>query len=1109
MRLTLVLFLLLFFVQDAISQFAFPIKVNNRWGLMDADGQVILEPNYEAIGEFKSFGYAVMQRDGRVGLLNNKGTEIILPIYEDLKVLDSTLVAVMEADEWMVINLKGDIILDKGYERVQVWSGGILGYRKENKWGVIRIDGTSVCSPKYDAITLKEEGYFQTQIGDQFGLLTSEGQVILKPFCDKINIYSDNLFFYQVDRLWGAVNRKGKNLIPANYKHYKKISENFLLLQRKKQNYLYSIVVEKIVTNGEYDYYYPFSLTKIICKNDRLLGLLDEEGKELLPVSFNEIQPFNQNNYRVKFEDRWGVVSDHLTNLIPLEYDYIAPPKGNVCVVKKGYFFGVLNVIGEITVPIEYQKIELFADKAHAYKGDALSIFHFDENGARVEKSAFKKHFTITIGKKKTALTQNRLSWDDENQYLLDNFEWFYSSREDKWGLRRLANGEVQIKPSFDEIRVEKDHGLTIVGIEKFEYYDFERTSYRFTMAYGVVNNDVGLLVSEVNLWDIRMEDFDKGQNIARCVFTNGRHGLISKNPVGLFLKKDYAYIGEFNDGIARISIKGKLSGSIKSKNYNLENLQGYLSKLIATNYMVDYTLYDQEFESDAQLICEGCEFGYIDTAGQVLVQPQYTFARNFVNDVGIVEQRKKFGLVNRDGMELIPCEYDAMHFLENTDDRILRVYTNRLKYGLIDTLGQVTVNLVYDDLGAFREGRLAVRRNGLWGFVDKNGIEVIPCRFRKVKDFSEGLASVKLGRKWGFIDQQGRTVVDFKYRDLGHFNDGLAWASTHKGMGYINTKGEMVIPAKFDKAADFEKNVARVVVEGQHGLINKEGDYFLRPLYSNIDPFNEHGVAVSRFGKNSIRYGLITRTGDLITIQRYKSIGPFKDGLAAVKYKNGYGFINCKGQMVIDNKYDKVSNFSEGLAVVQKNGVCGYVNRKGEEVVNLEYSKCLDFEDGRAVIYKGYRRGGVIDTLGNYVIEPSINRLLNSSNGKVLVRDNSYRFYYITEETGLYNGYYQKAGEFQHGVAAVKSDDHWGIINQRGIEIIPPKYDKIGKFQDGYAIVKIKQFSGLSNLEGEAIIQPEYEYISYAGKGLFRVEQGDKIGYFNASGSWVWDLRK
>ena len=105
--------------------------------------------------------------------------------------------------------------------------------------------------------------------------------------------------------------------------------------------------------------------------------------------------------------------------------------------------------------------------------------------------------------------------------------------------------------------------------------------------------------------------------------------------------------------------------------------------------------------------------------------------------------------------------------------------------------------------------------------------------------------------------------------------------------------------------------------------------------------------------------------------------------------------------------------------------------------------------------------------------------------------------------------GYYQTAGKFKHGVAVVQSNGRWGVINQKGIEIIPPKYDRIESFENGYAKVGIKRFNGLTNLKGELIIQPEYEYIRYVGEGLFRVEQGDKIGYFDQTGRWVWGLKE
>ncbi|MEL7427058.1 MAG: WG repeat-containing protein, partial [Bacteroidota bacterium] len=167
------------------------------------------------------------------------------------------------------------------------------------------------------------------------------------------------------------------------------------------------------------------------------------------------------------------------------------------------------------------------------------------------------------------------------------------------------------------------------------------------------------------------------------------------------------------------------------------------------------------------------------------------------------------------------------------------------------------------------------------------------------------------------------------------------------------------------------------------------------------------------------------------------------------------------------------------------------------------------DFNGGRAVVYQGIKNAGIVGVNGEVIVQPSLDRLLEFQEGRGLMRDDKYRFYYITEQTNLYDGYYQQASAFRHGVAVVQIDGKWGIINQKGIEIIPPKYDHIDDFENGYAKVKIEGYNGLSNLDGELIVQPNYEFISYAGEGLFRVEQGDKVGYFDSQGNWVWELNR
>jgi hypothetical protein len=1100
--------LLLVFGSMVAAQPYFPVKVNKKWGLIDADGQLILAPDYDAIGEFKHFGYAVMQRQGRVGLLGPSGQEAIAPLYDDLKMLDSTLIAVMEEGRWKVINLYGKTVLEKGYEQVQVWDSYYLAYRQGGKWGLVNKFGHQLAGPEYDAIQHEPGGFFITNKGSQLGLLSSTGRPILPNKAQEIRFFSDSLFFFRAGNHWGAVDLYGIEIIPPKYHAFSRISNDFIKLAASDGLHLYSQACGRIISKGQYEDYYAFSRRYLIVKKQRQLGLIDWCGGVVLPVAYQEIQPYEDKLFRVNQQGKWGVVEAGGKTVIPFRYDYIAPLNQSVCVVKQDGLLGLVNRRGEEVASPGFQRIELKNNFARAYRSkgggsreEVLSVMRFDEEGRLVDTSSFTRHFQVSIGGAGAPASVAQSS-----EYQLEQFEWFYAPQEDRWGLRRLDDGSVQIEPKFHSIRVEQGSGFTLVGIEKSERYEFERTTFRFDMAYGLVSNELGVLVTEMEFWDIRFEDFHQGNPLARCIFTNGRHGLV--NRIGRVVRRDLAYVGEFNDGLARFSPYGRLSGSMKDYR-SLGKLRTYTNAIAAPGIMVDYTQYDQVFRNEAWLVCENCEWGYIDTAGQAAVPPRYTFAKEFINNVGIVECAGKWGAVNRRGEMVLPCAYDEIQFLENTDNSIIQVYRQQPKYGLIDTLGQLTVHTVYDEIGSFSEGRLAVKRNGLWGFADRDGLEVIPCRFREVQNFSESLAAVKLGSGWGFIDKQGHVEVDFTFKKVGDFKHGLAWATAGEGVGYIDPTGEFAIPARYEKAHDFDGGIARVVKGGEYGLIGINGQFLLRPRFAEIKAFNEYGLAVARPSKNNLRYSLINRQGELVGKLQFKEIQPFSEGFAAVKLKEHYGYVDLAGKLVIPDIYTQASAFSEGLAAVQKDGACGYINPRGEQVIPLEYSKCLDFNAGRAVVYKGIRKAGLLDREGKLLIEPGLDRLLNFQEGRGLVRDEKYRFYYITEQAHSYHAYYQEATEFKHGVAVVQVNGKWGIINQKGIEIIPPKYDKIESFQDGYAKVRIQGFRGLASLNGELIVQPDYEYISYAGEGLFRVEQGDMVGYFDRDGQWVWDLSK
>lgn len=1101
------------------AQRVFPIKQNKKWGLMNAEGYLVRPAVYDAIGEFKHYGYAVMQRQGKVGLLSENGDEVVPPQYEDLKVLDNHFLAVMENGVWKVINMEGREVLGPGYDQVNVLRRGnwrAISFSKNGLWGLVSAEGVLLKEPQYDELSVlaplpeRINGtYILTRTNDRFGLLHANGKTILNPVATEIRPFNDMLFFAKQNLLWGAYDFTGKEILQPRYQYYSQLSDNYLKLISDGKTALFSLLYLKVVAEGEHDNYYPFSDEYALCRKNRHMGLVDHCGKTILAPQYDEVQAFSGEIFRGKMNNRWGLVSHGDEHILPFNYDYISPLTGQVAVVIANGKRGAVNAFGHLIVQPAFDNIEIRDREIRAFSEGKLTVFHLDNRGYLDDENAFGNFFSIRV------VPHGSPGWGtgwNQNIYQLDKFEWFYATEHNKWGLRRLDNGEVQIEPAFDEVKVLRDIGLTLVGVEQSQPIVFDRTSFRYEMAYGLVQNDTGLLVHEVNIVDIRLSDFYEGLPVARCIFSDGRHGLV--NRIGKVLVKDFAFIGAYKDGLARASAAGKLTAVLEENEHHLGLLKEYLSSHTVPVSLTDYTQYDLDLEAMGQLICENCKWGYIDTLGSFRVPPKYSFAKDFVNEVGIVAMDDKWGAVSKAGMEVLPCRFDELSFMESTDNKVLRIFKKELKYGLIDSLGQLAVNAQYEELGSFTEGRLAVKRNGQWGFVDRHGLEVVPCRFDEVSEFSEGLAAVRIGSKWGYIDKNGNEELPFEFSKAGPFGNGLAPAKkAGPFFGYIDRSGNWVIEPEFPRAHPFDRGVAVVEkITGEYlraGLIDTNGNYISRPRFLSIGKFDANGLAVVALGGTPTKYGLINLKGQLITSDPFRYIGEFHEGLAKVQLGDYYGFVNTAGRLVIKAEFSKASDFSEGKAAVWMEGRCGFIDRSGKMVIEPVFSRCMDFQDGKAIVFKGGRKAGLIDHEGNFLIEPGINRLIDFNEGRGLVHDEKYQFYYITEQNRFYDGFYEKASRFRYGMAVVKVNGRWAVINHQGIEIIPPKYDRIEQFENGFAKVRIRGFNGMTNLRGELILSPDYEYISYAGEGLFRVEQGDKVGYFDLNGRWVWGLQE
>ncbi len=1089
----------------SFSQEYFPVKMDGKWGLIDANGEIFLKATYDAVGSFEG-NYATIQKKNKVGVINRAGEEVLKPIYQDVSILDSTLFTIFEDQRWKVINPQEEIILDKPYEEVRVIGGRYLAYVFEGKWGLIHTDGRSISNPKYDRVRLYQEQYFITYEKGKMGLLADDGVEILRPAFDKIVIPASNIYFFRKDRVWGAVNKNGEAILALEYQMFEPLSTGFLRLEDTlSRPYLFSIPLSKPIAGTEFEEYLPYNEDLAMCRKLGKIGLINTQGEVILNPEFDEVHLYGDQLYRVQKDRKWGVAQRGGALLIPINYDFIAPLRTQVAAVQIKDKFGVVNIKGNEVVRCIYDRMNIEDNVAYAYTGETLKMISFNEEGELAEEDSFNKFGTIKVGFN-TKKVRGAVSNTMRPMFVMENFEWFYHSNTQKWGLRNIQTGKIQISPTYDHIEVKPDLGFTIVGKESIVKQWFDRTSFKYFYVYGIVDNKSGRATTEVNMLDIRINDFVQDSlPVARVVFSSGLHGLINKR--GVIIQENMGYIGDFSSGRARCSVKGRLSVKMMNGEEHLGSLNDFMSTMRSQNYLESITLVDQRLFEKGKMFVDKGEWGYLDTLGKLVIPGQYDFAKDFRSGVGIVKQNDKWGTIGYNGEVLLENEFDEIHFLKASNNQILRVYVNEEKYGVIDSTGKVVVEVMYEEVGEFNEGRIPVKRNGKWGFMDQKGNEIIPCIYEKVLNFSEGLAGVRLKRRWGFVDRNGEIILDHNYRRVGQFSNGLAWAAITSKSGYINKKGEEVIAFEFTQCFDFEGDIARVRDGSDYGIINKEGQFVLRPKYPKIEAFNRYGLAITYYGGGD--YGVINRQGEKICNEKFERIFPYSDGMAMVRSKGKFGFINEKGVLAIPLQFSRLEAFSEDRAAFMEKGRWGFIDKNGKKIIPAEYSKCLSFNEGKAVVYKGYRNSGLIDETGKYFIEPSVDRILDFTEGRGLVRTKEHRHYFITEENRLYKGYFNGGSAFKDGIASVKIGSKWGIINLNGIEIIPPKYAKIEAFNRGYAKVQIRRFSGVADLNGKVIIEPEYEYISYLGGNLFRVERGDRLGYIDSFGKWVWEMRK
>lgn len=385
-------------------------------------------------------------------------------------------------------------------------------------------------------------------------------------------------------------------------------------------------------------------------------------------------------------------------------------------------------------------------------------------------------------------------------------------SVDGKYGLINI-NGKLLIDIEYDLI--ESDYYYTEEnGYNDSGYIVCKKTGQGYR--YGYINNNWNVLLDTDYNKLYRIIDVNDNNIYIICA-ENGRFG-VKKNKDTLIENK-YQSI-EFDEltNIFTIEVTGKYGianidgdivldtayDSIQIQGTNIYGLKDGESLEFDINgnqkdYNDNYKLITvptdtQDYNIIVKIDDSGTRYGVADSNGNIVIECEYSYIERLMGDYFVVyDLAYKVGILNSANETVLDFNYSLIQKVDDTnlvqafilDDSTIEVYSNNMEkiYSAKNT--RITVrdryvklysenDLLYVDYNGSTISNTKIlknnvlfadKKNGRWGFINKNNDIVIDYMYDKVTDFNEyGYAGIKQEGKWGVINSNGEIILDPTY---------------------------------------------------------------------------------------------------------------------------------------------------------------------------------------------------------------------------------------------------------------------------------------------------------------------------------------------------------
>lgn len=484
---------------NKISYIAFKKDSEDRWGLMDMNGKVLVEKEWEKEPSFASCGIVrVLNKDGLYEYYTAEAKpKKIGKEYKSAGLFSENLAAVSEEDNpiafidvsgkvvFIIKELDGELVDKAGH-----FINGLAKFKTINKkWGFLNKEGKVAIKAKYDYVSDFKDGI---------------AEVGMKELKNKDSVELGYIINY------GFINEKGDEVIKIKKGiEYGSPGEGLIAFSDNEKNYGFINFKEEKIIKPDKDFHKvtSFNGNYASFSDGDKWGVIDKDGKTIERAKYEFAYCSNGLIY-INDNNKVGFLSTDGKEVIKTQYDDGLPFIDNTTIVKDGKSFIIIDKKGNQVGKDDYDSIgnliKLFRFVVYG-DDEVVQSNYFDANGV---VNAIIKSLSLTEvnGDSKSSNIKDIMSRHEVKEEDLDNYSQTFKSTSKEV----TSNVSYIINFSFDDnvkspIKVRKRSGS---GYWAYSYDDIVGYKLNETAQLKYINYFIKLYDNAVG----------KGESLAKII---------------------------------------------------------------------------------------------------------------------------------------------------------------------------------------------------------------------------------------------------------------------------------------------------------------------------------------------------------------------------------------------------------------------------------------------------------------------------------------------------------------------------------------------------------------------------------------------------------------